>query len=272
MPKPTPPSDSRPRSDTGSLAGASVVVTRPAATAAALKQRIRRLGGTALGLPGLALRVGPDASAAKRALAAARSADVAIFVSPIAVRFAFALRPNLRFGRDTIVCAVGAATARALKRRGIARAIWPTDRQDSEGLLALAPLRNLRGSRVALIGAPGGRELLAQTLRARHARVELIHVYQRVAPSLSRRQLDELERSVTPLITLLTSAEALANLRATLPLRLFARLAAGDLIVSSERLAAAARASLFARIHIAGSPDSADLLQAAVATLTRHRL
>ena len=256
----------------GPLAGASVVVTRPAATAQALKRRIRALGGIALSLPGIALRASADAAAAKRALAAARTADVAIFVSPAAVRFAFALRPNLRFARDTMVCTVGAATARALARRGIARAIWPRQRQDSEGLLALAELRNLHCSRVVLIGAPGGRELLAQTLRAGRARVEEIHVYRRVAPALDRRHLATLELAAAPLVTLLTSAEALTNLRAILPLRLFARLAAGELIVSSERLADAARASLFGRVHVAASPMPADLLQAACAALARHRL
>ncbi len=259
-------------SGTGPLAGANIVVTRPAATAAALRRRIRALGGTALALPGIALRASADPDEAKRALAAARDADVAVFVSPTAVRFAFALRPNLRFGRDTLVCAVGATTARALQRRGIRRVIWPTDRQDSEGLLALAPLRNLRGSRVALIGAPGGREVLTETLCGRRARVEPIHVYQRMAPTPTDLQLRDLEQCSAPLITLLTSAEALANLRATLPLRLFARLAAGELIVSSARLAAVAQASLFMRIHLARSPSPSDLLQAAAAALARHRI
>jgi uroporphyrinogen-III synthase len=255
----------------GPLAGASVIVTRPAASAAPLRRRIRALGGNALALPALALRRIADIAAAQAALRQARAADVVIFVSPSAVKFAFALQP-LRFSRAARVCAIGAATARALQRHGVREVLFPRDRQDSEGLLALPPLQKVRGQRVVLIGAADGRELLARTLRTRRARVSEIHVYRRVATRLSARQLAALELAAAPLLTLLTSAETLAVLRAQLPLPLFARLAGGELIVSSARLAEAARRSLFANIHIAASPLPRDLLAAAVQALARHRL
>jgi uroporphyrinogen-III synthase len=256
----------------GPLAGASVIVTRPAASAAPLRRRIRTLGGEPIGLPGSVLRAAPERAATHAALAAARAVDVAIFVSPAAVKFAFAASPKLRFSRATRVCAVGVATARALNRHGIRNVSWPRERQDSEGLLALPELGNLRGCRVALVGAPGGRELLAQTLRDRRARLTRIEVYRREAPRYSARQLAALEQSPAPLLLLVSSAEALANLRAALPLHLFARLAAGEIVVSSERLAALARASLFANVHVAAGPAPADLLNAARAALARHRL
>lgn len=256
----------------GPLAGASVVVTRPAGSSETLKRRIRALGGAALSLPGMTLRATDDIAAAKSALGAGRSADVAIFISPAAVRFAFALRPGLRFARDTEVCAIGAATARALARHNIRNVVWPREQQNSEGLLVLPSLQKLRGSTVILIGAPGGRDLVAQTLRSRRAHVSHIHVYRRMPPRLNRRQLDAVERASAPLLTLLSSAEVLDNLRATLPVHLFARLAAGELIVSSERLAKAARASLFDRVHVAASAMPADLLETARMALARHRL
>lgn len=256
----------------GPLAGASVVVTRPAATAGPLRRRIRALGGVAIGLPGSVLRAAPDRAAIRTALVAARSADAAIFVSPAAVKFAFAAHPALRFARTAQVCAVGAATARALHRRGIHDVAWPRERQDSEGLLALPALQSLRGRRVVLIGAPGGRDLLAQTLRNRRARLTRIDVYRREAPRHSARQLATLDHAPAPLLLLVSSAEALANLRASLTLHLFARLAAGEIVVSSERLAAIARDSLFANVHVAASPAPVDLLNAACAALARHRL
>ncbi|HSM99449.1 MAG TPA: uroporphyrinogen-III synthase, partial [Rudaea sp.] len=155
---------------------------------------------------------------------------------------------------------------------GIRNVAWPRERQDSEGLLALPELGDLRGRRVALISAPGGRETLVQTLRARRARLTRVDTYRRDAPRYSARQLAALERASMPLLLLVSSAEALANLRAALPLHLFARLAAGDIVVSSERLAAHARASLFANVHVAKGPTPADLLNAAGAALARHRL
>ena len=256
----------------GPLAGASVIVTRPAASAGPLRRRIRRLGGEPVGLPGSLLRGAPDRAAIRTALMTVRAADVAIFVSPAAVKFAFAALPKMHFSRTTRVCAVGAATARALQRRGIRNVTWPRERQDSEGLLALPELDNLRARRVALIGAPGGRELLAQTLRDRRARLARIDVYRRETPRYSARQLAALEQSPAPLLLLVSSAEGLANLRAALPLHLFARLAAGEIVVSSERLAALARTSLFANVRIAAGPAPADLLSTAAAALARHRL
>jgi uroporphyrinogen-III synthase len=255
----------------GPLAGASVIVTRPATTAASLKRQIRALDGAPIGLPGIALRAIDDAAAAKAALRQARDTDIVIFISPNAVKFAYALRP-LRFGRRTQVFAVGAATARALTRRGVRHVAFPRERADSEGLLALPELQKLRGKRVALIGAPGGRELLAQTLRERRARVTQIHVYRRVAPRYAARQLAALENATAPLLTLLTSAEALANLRAQLPLHLFARLAEGELIVSSTRIAELAQLSLFVNVHIAASPSPRHLLASALQAIARHRI
>ena len=273
MTKPRVRPFARLRTDSSPLAGASVVVTRPAGTGQALKRRIRALGGTALSLPGIALRADLDnAAAAKAALGAARTTDMAIFVSPAAVRFAFALRPGLRFARDTEVCAIGSATAKALARHNIRNVLWPREQQTSEGVLALPQLQKLHRLNIVLIDAAGGRELLAQTLRTRRARVSHIHVYRRTPPRLTRPQLAALEQVSTPLLTMLTSADALENLRAVLPLHLFARLAAGELIVSSERLAAAARASLFSHVHIAASALPRDLLETARMVLARHRL
>jgi len=253
------------------LAGATVVVTRPAGSAEPIKRRVRQLGGQALSLPGTALRKADDAKSAKAALLAARVSDVVVFVSPAAMKYAFALA-NLRFPPTTLVCAMGEATARALRRRGVKKILVPMDTQNSEGLLALPELQRLRGKRVAIIGAPGGRELLADTFRSRKARVQAVHVYRRTPPRFRRDQLLLLENADAPLITLITSEEILDNLRGVLPLPLFGKLAAGELVVSSTRLALAARRSLFGSVHIAASPSPADLLRAACGALAHHRL
>ena len=264
--------DSRAAAPTELFAGATLIVTRPAALSVALKRRIVAQGGAALSLPGIGLRATPGPAATRAALRKARNADMAIFISPIAVRYAFALLPTLGFARATRVCAMGAGTARALARRGVRGVIWPTTRQDSEGLLALPEFARLRGRRVVLIGAPGGRDVLPGTLRARAALLQSIHVYQRSAPRLTRRHFDALALAAPPLLTLLSSAEALHNLRAQLPVPLFARLAAGDAIVSSLRLAQAARRVGFARTHIAASAGVIDMLGAANLALAQHRL
>ena len=254
------------------LAGASLIVTRPASSAAALKRQIIALGGTPIGLPGIGVRGAADPDAARRALLALRAPDFVVFTSPNAVRYAFALVPQLRFTRATRVCAVGAGSAHALARHGVREVVYPAQRQDSEGLLALAPLARMRGRRVSLIGAPGGRDLLREELQRRGAKVELVHVYRRTAPRLNRRHFNALERAAAPLLTLLSSAEAIAHLRIALPEALFARLVASAAIVRSARLARAANAAGWHELHIAGSASAADLCAAAVTALAQHRL
>jgi uroporphyrinogen-III synthase len=249
-----------------------VVVTRPATSAASLKRRVAALGGTALALPGVGVRAAEDAMATRSALREAREADIAIFVSPNAVRYAFAALPALRFARATVVCAVGTATARALARHGIRNVIRPDRRQDSEGLLALPQLAHLRRRRVALIGAPGGRELLPAALRERGAILQQVHVYRRTRPRWNRRHFEALEQAPLPLLVLLSSAEVVANLARGLPPPSFARLAAGECIVSSLRLAHAARSAGFARVHVAASAGTDDMLAAAESALAQHRL
>jgi uroporphyrinogen-III synthase len=254
------------------LAGATVVITRPSAASASLKRRVRALGGTPLGLPAIGVRAATDASTQRVALRAAREVDMAIFVSPNAVRYAFVLLPSLRFARSTRICAIGAATARALQRHGVHDVLWPNQRQDSEGLLGLPELTPLKRRRIALIGAPGGRELLSSTLRRRGALLQSIDVYRRTDPRLDRRHLDALNNAAAPLLVLLSSAQALANLQRVLPPPLFSRLAAGEGIVSSLRLAEAARSAGFARTHIAASAGTTDMLDASLSALAQHRL
>lgn len=135
--------------------------------------------------------------------------------------------------------------------------------QDSEGLLEHPALRDLRGRRVALVGAPGGRGVLREQLAARGARLRELHVYRRVPPRLDRRHVDALSRLRPSARVLLSSAEALHNLQQLLPPSAWVRLCAATAVVSSARLAAAACAAGFARIVPAASALSADLLDAA---------
>lgn len=254
------------------LRGACVIVTRPSEGAAPLLRRVRALGGTPLRLPGIALRPAADAPALRQALRAAQTAALAVFISPAAVRHAWRVLPTLRFSRSTRVAAVGAGTARALRRRGLTEVCVPQGAQDSTGLLADPALRGLRGAAVAVIGAPGGRDLLVPTLRRRGARVQRIDIYRRVAPRWTRRHLAALELAPRPWLLLVSSAEALAHLATALPPGLVLALRRAECVVSSARLAGLAAQHGFTRVHVAASALAADLLTAAAAALARHRL
>jgi uroporphyrinogen-III synthase len=239
------------------LRGRVVVITRPAGTAAALARRVRADGGVPLLLPGLSLRGAGD-PALRAALRAALRDELLLFTSPAAVRFAAALAP-LR--TKATVLAVGQGTAQALRRHGV-DAQAPS-RQDSEGLLDLPAAQALRGRRMALIGAPGGRGVLRERLAARGARLREVQVYRRVPPRLDRRHIEAVRALTRSARVLLSSAEALHNLVALLPAPALQRLRAAVAVVSSERLAQAARAAGFTRILQAESALAADLIAAA---------
>ncbi|MCW8809173.1 MAG: uroporphyrinogen-III synthase [Rhodanobacter sp.] len=237
-----------------------VVITRPAGTAAALTRRVRACGGVPLLLPASALRRVDDEACARTALQQALADDVLIFTSPAAVRFAAALAPLQTMAT---VLAVGQATALALRRHGVRHPLTPV-RQDSEGLLDHPALQLLRGRRVSLIGAAQGRGLLREQLRSRGAHLRELHVYRRVDPRLDRRHLVALGQLPSSARVLLSSTDALRTLRRLLPGSAWRRLSAAVAVVSSERLAAAARDAGFVHIVRAASALSSDLIDAAL--------
>ena len=238
-----------------------VAITRPAGTGAAMTRRVRASGGDAFSLPGSSLRAAEDPEAARRVLRAALACEIVVFTSAAAVRFAAKLS-SLRC--QARIVAPGSGTAAALRRAGLGDVLLPA-RADSEGLLAMPPLRHLRGRRVAIVGAPGGRDLLQRGLGARGARVTRAHVYRRVPARLDRRHIDPLMHGRWPLYVLLSSDEALRHLLQQLPASARSRLLAGSAIVSSSRLERAARQAGFAHVLRAASAQATDLVAALMA-------
>lgn len=258
---------------TAPLAGASVINTRASGSGDGLARLLRRRGAdTIVSLPGQRLQAVDDTTAARAALRAAACGDGLVFVSPAAVRQAWRLLPQWRLPRRLQVCAVGDATAAALRRRGVAEVVRPRARQDSEGLLAEAALRGVRGQSWAVVGAAGGRDTLPATLRRRGARVAAVEVYRRAPPRWTRLHYARLETAPRPLLVVVSSAQSLARIATALPAGLVLALRAGELVVSSGRLAALAREHGFTRIHVAESALAADLADACERALARHRL
>jgi uroporphyrinogen-III synthase len=248
------------------LDGARVAITRPVGMGAALRARVRALGGIALPLSGSSLRAMDGEPASRASLREALGCDMVIFTSPAAARFATRLLP-LRT-RGTVI-APGKGTAAALRRVADLEARTP-ERADSEGLLMMPELRRARGKRIGIVGAPGGRGLLEGTLQKRGARVVRADVYQRVAARLDRRHLQSLLQTRGPLYVPLSSTEALRNLLAALPEQARRTLLAGTAVASSERLSEAAHHAGFARVLRAASANDADLIAAILAARARR--
>lgn len=243
----------------GALHGRVLVITRPVGTAATLVRQVRALGGTPMLLPGLALRGPSDVAWVRAALRDGLADELVIFTSPAAVRHAAALIP-LHTG--AIVLAVGQGTALALRRHGVREARVP-GQQDSEGVLDLPILQDLRDRRVTLVGAQGGRGVLRSQLAARGAHLREVHVYRRVPPRLDRRHVTAVLGLSDSARVLLSSNDALQNLCILLPWHARERLLAAIAVVSSERLAVAARSVGFTQVEQASSALAGDMLAAA---------
>ncbi len=167
------------------LAGRGVLVTRPPQQTHRLARALERLGARVLRFPLIHLAGPSDPNVAQSGLAGLERSDVIVFVSANAVRFAFNLLPDLpgRVNRAQICC-VGEATAATLQTVGVEAHVVPSQGTSSEALLATDALQapEVRDREVAIVRGEGGRDLLAQVLEERGARVRLVEVYRREPP------------------------------------------------------------------------------------------
>ena len=234
------------------LAGKRIVVTRPRELAGVLAALIRQARGEALLFPAIEIRDAQEPARARAVLDRLQEFELAVFVSPSAVRKAFELAPGRPWPR---VAAVGEGTRRELEQRGLREVIAPAGQADSEALLALPELAQLTGSRVLILRGAGGRELLGETLAARGAKVETAECYRRAQPSAAPLPEGRIDAFCV------SSGEALVNLAAMLGR---ARLADAPVFVSHPRVAAQA-GELGLRHPVLAGPGDADMLAALVA-------
>lgn len=240
------------------LRGSGVLVTRAAHQAAGLRALIESRNGRAIACPALEIASSRDPGTVRELLR--RHWDLAIYISPNAVRFANDLLAGERL-RAAQTAAVGAATASALSDLGCPPDLIPAGRYDSEGLLALPELQQMRERRVLIIRGEGGRPLLGDSLRARGAKVGYAEVYRRLRPATDPAPLLARWRSEVDVVTA-TSAEVLDNLVAMLGTAGWPLLRETPLVVISDRMAARARERGFTQVLTAAGADDEALLAA----------
>lgn len=220
------------------LAGINIVVTRPREQSARLIQDITNLGGKAISFP--LLEITPLANEAPLLALCKRLHEfqLAIFISPNAVRYGMAAIQKQGGIPSTLQFAtIGLSSAQALHDFGISKVIAPQQRFDSEALLELPELQHVEGFHVVIFRGDQGRELLGDTLKLRGANVEYASCYQRSKPqqnidNLLAQNPDVLSVSSSESLNYLTQMLTPPNQSATLKLPLF---------VSHQRIALAAR-------------------------------
>lgn len=234
------------------LAGLNIVVTRPRDQAARLAGCITAAGGKPLLFPLLEIEAVFDEPALHAQVSRLKQADLAIFISPNAVRYGMAaIRATGGLSASLKVATVGQGSARALQELQIDHVIAPTERFDSEGLLALPELQNVAGQHVMIFRGNGGRELLGDTLRQRGATVEYITCYQRSKPGFDPESLLE----AAPDAITVTSSEALDHLWEMLDASSRMKLSITALFVPHQRIAEAAKRQGWQHVIVTGSGD-----------------
>ena len=260
---------------TSAMPPMTALVTRPAGQAQALLDALREAGVAAIEFPLLEIRPISDPASLHSALAALERYALVLFVSPNAIDQAFAYREAAGLGwpAQVPIGVVGPGSVRALAQWGISapryRVIAPAsaDRYDSEGLLdaidQALQLDTLAGREVLLIRGNGGRELLADTLRAMGANVTAVTAYQRSMPSLSAAQWQDLAqrlaRGPRQVVWIFTSSEGVRHLgeaaRAALTESDYALLLQSRALAPHARIAETARSLGFDTITVSGAGD-----------------
>lgn len=245
----------------GPLAGMGILVTRPRDLAAGLMQGIAQLGGDPVAFPAVDIAPPADPEVLRSRLDTLPDYRLAIFVSPTAVARALPaiLQRHGAWPAATRVAAVGQGTARALERHGVGPVLRAADGADSEHLLALPELADMVGARVLILRGEGGRELLAETLSRRGARVDYAECYRRLLPGADPAPLLARWRAGGIQAVTVTSAELLDNLFRALGEEGAALLRATPLFAPHPRIAEAARDQGVATA-IATEPGDAGLL------------
>lgn len=242
----------------------SVLVTRPAGQAGALRDALTRLGFQVFHQPLLEVCPLPALTPADRQYVLHLDQfQHVIFISGNAVQFGMeeieALWPQPPVGLNWY--AIGSSTANQLGEHGIV-AHTPGSRMTSEGLLSLPTLQNVSGEKVLIVKGEGGRETLRAALEARGALVNELRCYRRVCPSLASGELARcLEQWQIELIQI-GSGESLTNMLSLLSPGESTKLRDIALLLPSERVAREAEAMGFTNLVVAENAADAAVIEA----------
>lgn len=192
------------------------LILRPQPQASNLAQELTELGYQAAVFPLIHIQ----AKQHLPQLAKLNEADLLIAVSKNALLAAnsYMQQQGILWPNKALYLAIGQSTAmlwhEILQKQSIhfAAPLWP-QAEHSETLLELPPLKQAANKRVVILKGNAGRELLAETLGKRGAKLTHINCYERVpqiktAQSLLASCLDFMSQA-KPLCLVLTSAEQL---------------------------------------------------------------
>ncbi|MBL7250713.1 uroporphyrinogen-III synthase [Alloalcanivorax marinus] len=226
-----------------------VLITRPAGQGEVLAARLRAAGHDVELVPALRIEPLPLADEHRRRLLDLDLYHAVFFVSANAAHHALAAMADLwpQWPVRLHWLAVGESTAAVIRQAGLTPE-YPRSGFNSEAVLALPCLAEVRDRRILICRGDGGRDWLAARLRERGATVDVIPFYRRL-PDPRRHCPDGID---TVMITSVEGWRALAD-----------RIAADiTVIAAGDRVAAAVAASHAGPVITAASAHDSDMLAA----------
>lgn len=184
-------------------------------------------------------------------------ADIVIAISENAVRFA--RRKVNSWPQNSLYLAVGSATQHQFKTLGII-ANTP-DYPTTEGLLKLSCLSQVNNQNVTIIRGQGGRELLAETLVQRGAKVSYLEVYQRQLIDMNSQDCERQWQHHQINTIVVTSGEILQHIYANVGEKSLPWLQDLWLVVPSERIAIMASDLGANNVSISHGADNESILK-----------
>lgn len=197
---------------TKSLQGIGIAITRPVDQAHKLSQLIEDAGGEVVSFPLIEITGLHDYSAFEAVIANIAAYDWIIFISSNAVQHGMPRLLQQDIPASLKFAAIGPVTAQALQAFGIDQVLTPKDRFDSESLLSLPDMQDMQGKSVMIVRGVGGREVLADTLTARGAKVTFAECYQRINPQTNCQILEQAYAQQKLHAVVVTSSEAMRHL------------------------------------------------------------
>lgn len=194
------------------LSGRHIVITRPTGQAGKLSNLIKAVGGEVISFPLIEIAPLNNYQAFEASIRDIEAYDWAVFISSNAVQNAMPLLSKHKLPASLKFAAIGPNTAAELAKFGIQNTLIPHQRFDSESLLALAEMQDVKNQKVMIFRGIGGREVLADTLKARGAEVHFAECYQRINPQQDISVLSEHYQTKTLDAIVVTSSEAMRHL------------------------------------------------------------
>lgn len=238
------------------LKGLRVLNTRPRKQANILTKSITDLGGRVIELP--TLEIQPTPQNWIHQLPDLNQISHAIFISANAAYYCFSQLDRL-WPQTIKVIAIGHGSAKAISEFNIPIHSIPA-KPDSEHLLRLPTLQQLKDQTVLLFKGEEGRELIQEGLLQQGAEVISLAVYKRVIPLIRHEFINSIWREDLVDIILLTSEQSISNLFTMFNEEAHDWLQLKPCLVISERLAKSAAQQGMKKILISHPDGMMDTL------------